>query len=646
MPTTPPAPPLELADLAQMRRLGDPRLSPCGEHVALVLSRPDLEHNRHHNDLVLIEVRTGRQRRLTHDRPRVGHPRFSPSGQQLAFLAAGGGGHLQIFVLALAGGEARQLTHTACGVQQLAWSPDEALLAYVTADEPEQRAGEERHNRSFEVGDDSYLAQAPPQPAHLWVVSVADRSVRRLTEGPRSVNVIQPLPGATRSLSWSPDGRAIAFLSQATPHSGQIFRLSLERVEVETGARRTLLPGPSALAGPAWSPDGARILYHAPVGPEPLFNPSGLFVVPAGGGEPRHASAGLDRDLQGAWMPDGQALLASGSDGTHGALWLLRPGQPPRRLALGDLDPASVTIGSDGALAFVGTRPQHPPELYHLASPDAEPRQLTTLHAAIASRTLGGVETIHWQGPDGHDLDGVLLTPPGFDPGRRYPLVLSIHGGPMGASLEGFAFLRQLMAVRGWLVLCPNYRGSNHRGQQLQRAILGDAGEGPGRDILAGVEALQQRGIVDTSRVAVTGWSYGGFLTTWLCAHAPSWRAAVAGAPVTDWLDSYALSDLNTWNRHGLGGPPWSGDGARRCREQSPITHAHRIRTPTLILACTGDTRVPTTQAHKLYRALRDHDVPARFVAYPVPGHYPGDPVHQRDLWRRWIQWIEACFGS
>jgi dipeptidyl aminopeptidase/acylaminoacyl peptidase len=280
-----------------------------------------------------------------------------------------------------------------------------------------------------------------------------------------------------------------------------------------------------------------------------------------------------------------------------------------------------------------------------MESIDATPRRLTDFNAPTAELDLGAVEEIVWDGPDGFDENGILIYPPDFDPQKKYPLVLQIHGGPMGASTMSFETLGQLLAARGWVVFEPNYRGSGNLGARYQAAVIDDAGDGPERDVMAGLEAVKARGYVDETRIAVSGWSYGGYMTSWLIGNQPGvWRAAIAGAPVTDYVDQYALSDINTGFRWGFTGLPWSEVGQKAWREQSPIAHLHRATTPTLILCDTGDLRVPITESYKLYHVLDDAGTPVEFVAYPVPGHFPGDPVHIRDIFRRWGDWIARWF--
>ena len=232
------------------------------------------------------------------------------------------------------------------------------------------------------------------------------------------------------------------------------------------------------------------------------------------------------------------------------------------------------------------------------------------------------------------------MYPPNFSNDKKYPLVLLVHPGPNAASTTAFSMLSRLIAARGYVVFEPNYRGSDNLGNAYERAIFNDAGDGPSRDVMAGIDAVKRLGFVDESKIAVSGWSYGGYMTTWLIGHYQIWKAAVAGASVTDWNEDYNLSDMGPLFRYGFKGSPWLGY-RNDYVAQSPIASASQIRTPTLILGDTGDSRVPITESYQLYHALKDNGVPVKFVAYPVPGHFPGDPVRSQDVYRRWLDWLD-----
>jgi dipeptidyl aminopeptidase/acylaminoacyl peptidase len=353
-------------------------------------------------------------------------------------------------------------------------------------------------------------------------------------------------------------------------------------------------------------------------------------------------------------MPDGKSLLVGANDARQVALWL-QPldGGAPRRLETGRVSPNSsfwvdMSVGPHGEIAFTGTEPDRPSELYIMSSPSAAPRRLTDFNHDVASLALGRTETIEWNGPDGFRENGVVIYPPNFTPGRKYPLVLEVHGGPRAASLETFAAGPQMLAAHGYIVFQPNYRGSDNLGDKYMAAIANDAGEGPGRDVMAGIAALEARGIVDTTRIAVTGWSYGGYMSTWLAGRYPNvWRAAVIGAPVTSNLDQYNLGDANVRRGIPFGGSPYTDTTRMRAyMDQSPIRWAPSIRAPVLIMHDLRDDRVPIPQSYALFHALRDNGVPTQFIVYPIAGHNASDPVRQRDVRRRWVEWVDRWFSA
>ena len=639
----------DLSDLGKLVRVADPQISPDGKSIAIVVARADYDTNTYASQLVLVDVATGAQRGLTQNRKGVAQPRWSPSGDRLAFLAEAGAApeeKPQLFIMPMNGGDARRITSAPEGVQHFAWRPDGGAIAFAAADESKRKDSIKNHEDAFEAGNNDLFATAAPTPSHIWLVSTDSGEPRRLTSGDWSLPVIPP-PGPPASpLSWRPDGELLAFTQQVRPHFGDSDSTAIQVLDVASGRVRPLTHSMAFEGYPSFSPDGSRLTYWYPRDGDPN-NVNEIHLVPVSGGEGANLTRALDRSMvQAIWMPDGKAVLVGAHDGTRVSLWLQPLDGPARRLELGEVSPSwffwvDATVGRTGAIAFTGSEPLHPPELYYMSSPTSPPRRLTDFNHEVAGLDLGEVHRIEWRGSDGLREDGVLIYPPGFAAGRRYPLVLLIHGGPQAASTETFSALGQLIAARGYLVFQPNYRGSDNLGNAYQRAIVNDAGEGPGRDVMAGLSAVVRKGMVDTTRIAVSGWSYGGYMTSWLIGHYSGWRSAVAGAALTDWSDDYSLSDFNITARYAFGGSPWVGNFAKAYREQSPITYAARIRTPTLILSTTGDARVPPTQSYKLFHALRDNGVITQFILYPVPGHFPADPVRTRDVFRRWVDWLD-----
>lgn len=635
---------MSLTDLSLQVGLSNAAISPDGRTVAVVVSSEDYETNRRANSLILIDVASGTQREPAPSRVGISVPKWSPSGDRLAWLDKTEAGLTQIYVKAndSAASSAPRITSLSHGVQSYEWGADGKSFVFMAGEPLPAATGPERHLTAFEVSDNDFLAARAPVPTYLSQVIIETGEVSRLSTDQQNVKGFVVLP----------DNLSILFASEPGTHHTGNLRAILNTVPVDGGVPRILMDEPQLRGAPLQvvfpgSPDGKFIAYSRSRGPEPFFRSNGLMIRPAQGGEERWLSAAIDRSFgQMVWLPDSGSVIAVAPDRTSDGVWQLGLGGTARKLDLGDIRQiSSLSVSKTGALAFIGAREQHPPEVYVVSSVRSRPRQLTQFNAVLAGRSLGKVTTLTWRNDD-FELSGVLTYPPGFRPGQKYPLVLDIHGGPMSTSNAAFHAFDQLLAAQGWLVFAPNYRGSNSAGDAFQRAIINDAGDGPGRDVMAGVAAVKALGIVDETRIAVSGWSYGGYLTAWLTSHHSNWRAAVAAAAVTDWFDSYSLSDVNEFFGFGLGGSPWLQNNAANYWRQSPMAYVRQIRTPTLILSTTGDVRVPVTQSYKLFRALRDNAVPVRFVAYAQSGHMPSDPVNQRDWYRRWLEWIDECFGT
>ncbi|MBM4068116.1 MAG: S9 family peptidase [Planctomycetes bacterium] len=645
--------PISLDDLARIVRVSDPQRSPDERTIVVVVSRPNYDKNRHDAELMLVNVSSRKQRVLTRDRQGVMQPRWSPSGDRLAFLAAHGEdkkARPQIFVMPMKGGDAQRITDAPEGVAHFAWKPDGKDIAYAAHDERPNKQSYEKGEDAFEIDEGSFLDKSTPTPLHLWLISSEGGKAKRLTSGKWSLHMMPP-PGPPASpLSWSPDGAKLLFVKQDRPQWSFSDRTTIQVLDVASGKMRGLTGRKSLESTPSFSPDGSQVAYWY-WRDGLMFSQSEIWVAPSAGGEGRCVTRELDRCLYlSAWNPHTKRLVVGGNDRTQTSLWS-QPldGRAQRLDELGKVQPnwgfsVDAQVGKKvGGIALTGSEAYRPTELYYLSPRDEMPLRLTGFHRDFADIHLGKVETVTWQGPDDFEENGILIYPPGFNAKdkKKYPLVLLIHGGPMAASTEAFSLWGQLIAARGYFVFQPNYRGSDNMGYKYQKAVFNDAGAGPGRDVMAGLEEVKKRGFVDDARIAVSGWSYGGYMTTWLIGNYPNvWKTAIAGAAVTDWFDSYNLSDLRVYEDYVFGGSPWR-DKEKAFREQSPITYAKKIKTPTLIVATTGDARVPITQSYRLYHALRDNGVPVRFVAYPVSGHFPGDPVRQRDLLRRWTDWLD-----
>jgi dipeptidyl aminopeptidase/acylaminoacyl peptidase len=390
-----------------------------------------------------------------------------------------------------------------------------------------------------------------------------------------------------------------------------------------------------------FSPDGQSIVALCPIDGH-VKNQDELQTVSLSGGAWKRMSADVDREFFGvkAWTPDGKAVVGTASDGTASGMWTMPLSGTSRKWNTAKLTITDVDVAPDGSAVIIATSAQRPAELYFVANPQAAPERLSDIHKEVAGLQLGRMESMFWKSDDGLPLSAVVTYPPDFDASKKYPVVLHIHGGPWGSSKETFSNRVQLFASRGWIVFEPNYRGSDNFGNKLYAAVYRDHGAGLGRDVMSGLEELKKKSYVDSSRIGVSGWSYGGYMTTWLIGHYTGWKAAMAGAAVIDLIEDYNLLDLPLFKR-AYGDTVSFPKDLELMKEQSPGTYVDQMKTPLLLISDAADVRVPVVQSYKLYNALKERGQDVKMLLYPVAGHVPADPWRNRDIDRKWMEWFE-----
>ncbi len=628
-----------IAAMQQIVGVSPPAISWDGRRIAFAATRTNLAENKYDDALYVYDTGARSMKRLAASHTSIGALRWSPDGASLAAVMHDpkNGGHDQLYLVDPQTGTEQALTSGSTDVMEFTWSPDGRKLVFSRRDAIAEKTGLAKYRDGFEVTDNAYLVTKPAVPAHLWIT---DRfgNERRLTSGQWSV--------VDAPLSWSPDGRTVVFLRAPNGIYGIQDRAVAMRYDLSSGQISPATAHPKYEDQALYSPDGTRLAYLYARDGNPM-NEAEAMAAFASGGQDRDATRILDRHVEtAAWMPNSRELLVKVYDAAAGPLFIQPIGGSARRLPLGPVVDASIdsqqSVARDGTIAFAGAEERRPSELYLLRPGAAAPLRLTSFNDAIAALDLGRAQRIAWQGPRGMREDGVLTYPPSFDPGKKWPLVLRIHGGPTESSLTDLNAFNQLAAARGYLVFSPNYRGSNDLGNAYEHAIFNDASIGPGRDIMAGIAAVERMGFVDKKRIGVSGWSYGGQMTSWMEARYGIFKAAVAGAAVNDIVVDYAIADdIDADAISFAGGSPYKGHTMHTWRLHSPITYFKDIRTPTLIMGNVYDVRVPIVESYEMYHALRDNGVPVRFFTYPTAGHLPSGPVRLADVYEKWLAWFD-----
>lgn len=654
--------PVSFEDIMGLRDLDDAVVSPDGQRVLFTVTEWERQNGNASeasgepgkmesvSHLFRVSAEGGDARKLTFGKKGETAPAWSPDGAWISFLAArddgGGSGKeeepkRQIWLLRAVGGEAFRLTDAKDGVTSYAWSPDGGTIAF-TAPDPRTEEDEAKRKRR----DDPVVYEGDERMTHLWTIDVRSREARRRTDGSQWT--------IRGNLSWAPDGSSIAFAAAPTvwlrDQREDLYLLHLEDDRVE---KLTSNLGPDN--APAFSPDGRTIAYRTtPNDSEPL--PDGtqtpslrntrLALYDRSARNSRVLSAdGFDL-MPGppSWTPDGTTLLFTAGERVHREVYAydVAAGRY-RRLttgALADLGPTS----RDGSVVALTLESSQAPRDVYLSSLDfGSPRKLTTMNPEVEELALGETEVLTWKSTDGFEVEGVLLKPVGYEPGKRYPLLVVAHGGPTGAHLDSFRLRYgdggQHWAGRGWAVLYPNPRGSTNYGEAFMRANLADWGGGDYRDIMAGVDAVIDRGIADPGKLAIQGWSYGGYMTCWTVSQTTRFKAAMIGAGLTDLVSMYGTNDVPNYLGTFFNGT-LSPETEDLYRERSGLTHVDRVRTPTLILHGGSDERVPIGQPMEFFRALKDRGVPVELVFYPREGHGFSEYYHRLDRMKRQYEWI------
>jgi dipeptidyl aminopeptidase/acylaminoacyl peptidase len=643
-------------DFYLMESVSDPQLAPDGQWIAYLVSTNDRDADEARSAVWMVSWDGTQRVRLTAPSGSISAPRFSPDGRYLSYLAkTADAEHNQVMLLDRRGGEARALTKVTDDIASYDWSPDGQRIVLSMEASGEAAAGARSEGQSDKPAG---TAEKRPKPividamhfkedisgylgsgheAHLYLLDVASGAVSALTSEAGS-NDTGPV--------WSSDGQRIAFARTSEKGWNPDGTMAINVIDVRPGAVARELARPYApnTQHLAWSPDGALVAFTQGLEPKYYgYMQDQLVVVPAAGGAARVLSARLDRAVMSyAFSADGKSLVVLVEDdgSTYPARLELASNEITRLVSAPITVAALSAVG--GHVAMVASNDSTASEVYALEG--TSERRLTTHGDALLGKVqLGAVEDLRFKSRDGTEVHGMVVRPPGFVAGRKYPAILMIHGGPNGqddhsADFDGYQFRRQLLAAEGYVVLGVNYRGSSGRGFNYAKAILADWGHKEVEDLLAGVDAVVALGIADPARLAIGGWSYGGILTDYTIATDRRFKAAFSGAGSANQISMYG-SDQYILQYNSELGPPWHNQ-ALWLKLSYPFFHADRIHTPTLFMGGDRDFNVPIAGGEQMYQALRTLGVPTQLVVYPDQFHGLTRPSFIKDRLEREYAWF------
>jgi dipeptidyl aminopeptidase/acylaminoacyl peptidase len=650
--------------LISLKRAASPVISPDAKWVAYTLRETNWEENVYETEIWLADAQSGATRQLTNGRKSSNAPAWSPDGRKLAF-GSDREDKRQIYLIDLGGGEAMKLTSAEESVGAFAWAPDGRSIAFTSSD-PRSDALKERDKQyaDFDVIDQDHRL------THLHVVDVETKKLRRLTSGAFTVG----------RFDWSPDGRHIAFDHRINGDPANSGSADISVVTVADGAVRRLVTQDGPDSNPQWSPDGSRVAFETSMAsPKFFFTNRRIASIPAAGGPIANLSAAFDEDPSIVrWTASGIFFSASARS------WAYLFRLDPETRAVTRLAPSDRWIGSAFSLsadaqtvAFIASDASTFPEVYvapiapaaRAKREDAgreragvgprehqemQPKKLTTTGDQASAWPSAPIETITWSSQDGATIEGVLHKPVGFQPGKRYPLLVVIHGGPTGVSRatpysSTSIYPIDLWVARGALVLEPNYRGSAGYGEKFRSLNYRNLGVGDAWDVVSGVDHLVKLGLADASRVGAMGWSQGGYISAFLSTHdSARFKAISVGAGISNWMTYYVNTDIHPFTRQYLNATPW--DDPDIYAKTSPMTYIKGAKAPTLIQHGAADQRVPLPNAFELYQGLQDVGVPTKLIVYKGfegIGHGPSKPKSSRALMQHNLEWFEKyLFGG
>ncbi len=611
---------LDIEQTLNVYGISDVHISPTSEHIAFVVSEP-VEGTTQKRDIWVYYTETKELRQFTSAEKSSGSPRWSPDGSTIAFTSSRHDKN-QIYLIPVNGGEAVKLTDSETGVGSFEWSPDGRSIVFTARDPKDGELKEKEKNK-----DDAKIADKGQQNSRIRLIDILSKDTVTLTDPKWRIS----------EFAWTPDSKNLIVSASDNPfpefESNRIFKLPV------SGGDMIQIATPHGPFGSMKvSPDGKYVALSASRSHGPTA--MDIYMMPISGPDAdSYSEKSIDRSVGGYIWTGDHELLARFQSGFDNVFYKITSATDAVKTGEFDVDPSGSFDIKNNVFAYVGGTSTQMPELW-VSLDGGKAEKVTSFNNKWNSIALIKPEKVKYKSFDGLEIEAELFKPEGHALDKTYPAIILVHGGPSGRWANRFNSWAQLLASRGFVVFCPNIRGSTGYGHEFIVSNRYDWGGGDWKDVLAGADYIVENNIADPEKLGIGGWSYGGYLAAWAVGQTDRFKASVSGAPMTDLVHEYGteVPSINAYDTWYMGNPYENLD---RFIERSPTTYIKNVKTPTLILCGENDVIDPIGQCREFYRGLKRYGVDTEFVTYPREGHGLREEMHRIDMLERMVDWFE-----
>ena len=630
----------------KLKNITSVRVSPDGNKVVYTVREAVMTDDRSEyvNQVWLCNADGSNSIQLTKSDKNSSNPQWSPDGKWIAFTSSRDN-KTNLYVLPVAGGEAEKLTDVKSSVGNFAWSHDGKMIAFSMSD-----AVGDKEEKDKKAKNDWYYMDEEIKQNRLFVLwpgkkDTAGKYVqKKLTNENNNVN----------AFDWSPDGKSIVYSHGKSPEVNDNVYSDISMIDIESGKITSIAATGAGETNPLFSPDGKYIVYYSTTDPVDWSGPDHGQVYSLA--DHKSWSLKATPDEEGAiigWTPDGKNILWSEAAGTLNTVYILSADGKSITPWTKDLKDVigGITINETGSwVAFTLQNTSQLPEAYISPLNNFSPVKITSLNADYAAKALPRTELIKWKGPDGKEIEGLLTYPVNYQPGKKVPFILNVHGGPAGVFQQTCVAANQgsypiaALAEMGFAILRPNPRGSTGYGAAFRMANRSDWGGKDFLDLMAGVDLVVKMGVADENNMGVMGWSYGGFMSSWIVGHTNRFKAASIGAPVVDLAHQNLTDDIEGFLPSHFKTNPWNDWSLYDAH--SPLRFVQNVKTPVMLQHGEADQRVPFSNSVMFYNALRRRNVPVSLLVFPRQPHGLQEPRMVLKAMQSNVEWFEKYIGD